>query len=111
MKQTLLEVAHEIANDLYEAGVINAVTMREYEAICIPKTHELSAREIKRIRLREKVSQAIFAKYLNTSTSIVSQWEQGSKHPRGASLRLLNLIAENGLGIISSSIPRAEIRD
>ena len=32
MKKTPLEVAHEMANDLYEAGVIDAVTMREYEA-------------------------------------------------------------------------------
>jgi len=101
MKKTLLEVAHEMANDLYEAGVIDAVTMREYDTICIPKTRELSAREIKDIRLHEKVSQAIFAKYLNTSTSTIRQWEQGSKHPRGASLRLLNLVAEKGLEIFS----------
>src|SRR5580693_8028992 len=103
MKKTLLEVAHEMATDLYEAGVIDAVTMREYESVCIPETRELSAREIKHIRLHEKVSQAIFAKYLNTSTSTIRQWEQGSKHPRGVSLRLLNLVAEKGLKIFSSS--------
>lgn len=101
MKKTLLEVAHEMATDLYEAGVINAVTMREYESICIPPVRELSAREIKRIRLHEKVSQAIFAKYLNTSTSTIRQWEQGQKHPRGTSLRLLNLIAAKGLKVLS----------
>lgn len=101
MKKTLLEVAHEMATDLYEAGVIDAVTMREYGSVCIPPVHELSAREIKRIRLQEKVSQAIFAKYLNTSTSTVRQWEQGGKHPRGTSLRLLNLIAIKGLKVLS----------
>ncbi len=102
MKQpSLLEVAHEIATDLYEAGVIDAVTMREYESVCIPPVHELSAREIKDIRLHEKVSQAIFAKYLNTSTSTIRQWEQGGKHPRGTSLRLLNLIAAKGLEVLS----------
>ncbi len=103
MKKTLLEVAHEMANDLYEAGVINAVTMREYESICIPAVRVLSAREIKRIRLQEKVSQAIFARYLNTSLSTIRQWEQGSKHPRGVSLRLLNLVEEKGLGIFAIS--------
>ena len=41
---SLLEVAHEMATDLYEAGVIDAVTMREYESVCIPPVHELSAR-------------------------------------------------------------------
>jgi putative transcriptional regulator len=101
MKKSLLEVAHEMANDLYDAGVIDAVTMREYEAICIPSVKELSPREIKRIRLHEKVSQAIFAKYLNTSTSTVRQWEQGGKHPRGTSLKLLNLVAAKGLAVLA----------
>jgi len=100
MKKNLLEVAQEIATDLYEAGVIDAITMREYDSICIRPALELSPREIKRIRLHEKVSQAIFAKYLNTSTSTVRQWEQGGKHPRGTSLRLLNLIAEKGLKVL-----------
>src|ERR1700733_8405790 len=99
----LLEAAYEMATDLYEAGVINAVTMREYETICIPPVRELSAREIKLIRLHEKVSQAIFAKYLNTSTSTVRQWEQGGKHPRGTSLRLLNLITAKGLEILATT--------
>lgn len=98
---TLLEVAYEMATDLYEAGVINGVTMREYESICIPSVRELSAHEIKHIRLHEKVSQAIFAKYLNTSTSTVRQWEQGEKHPRGTSLKLLNLVAEKGLNVLA----------
>lgn len=101
MKKSLLEVAHEMATDLYEAGVIDAVTMREYESVCIPPVRELSPYEIKRIRLHEKVSQAIFAKYLNTSASTIRQWEQGGKHPRGTSLRLLNLIAEKGLKILA----------
>lgn len=101
MKKNRYEVAHEIANDLYEAGVIDAVTMREYEALCIPPVCELNPREIKHIRLHEKVSQAIFARYLNTSTSTVRQWEQGEKHPRGTSLKLLNLVAEKGLGVLA----------
>ena len=101
MKKSLLEVAHEMATDLYEAGVIDAVTMREYESVCIPPVRDLSPCEIKRIRLHEKVSQAIFAKYLNTSASTIRQWEQGGKHPRGTSLRLLNLIAEKGLKVLA----------
>lgn len=108
MKKSLLEVAHEMATDLYEAGIIDAVTMREYESICIPPVRELSPYEIKRIRLHEKVSQAIFAKYLNTSTSTIRQWEQGGKHPRGTSLRLLNLIAAKGLKILDGGTASSE---
>lgn len=55
---------------------------------------------LKKIRLREKVSQPIFAMYLNTSPSTVRQWEQGEKHPRGTSLKLLNMIADKGLAAL-----------
>jgi putative transcriptional regulator len=103
MRKTPIEVAHGMATDLYEAGVIDAITMREYESICIPPIRKLNAQEIKRIRLHEKVSQAIFAKYLNTSTSTIRQWVQGEKHPRGISLRLLNLIATKGLKVFSTN--------
>jgi len=37
MKKTLLEVAHEMATGLYEAGVIDADKMREYESLCAPE--------------------------------------------------------------------------
>ena len=99
-KSNLLKTAHEIAKGLYEADVIDATTMREFDALCLPPVKELSAREIRKIRLREKVSQPVFAQCLNTSTSTIKQWEQGQKHPRGTSLKLLNMVAKNGLKIL-----------
>lgn len=101
-KHSMLEVAHDMAKGLYEAGVIDALTTREFDELCIPPVKDFSPLEIKKLRLREKVSQPIFAKYLNTTTSTVKQWEQGLKHPRGTSLRLLTLIASKGLDIINS---------
>lgn len=99
---TMLEVAHEMAKGLYEANVIDATTMREFDTLCLPPVKELSPIAIKKIRLREKVSQPVFAKCLNTSTSTIKQWEQGEKHPRGTSLKLLNLVAEKGLTLLIS---------
>ena len=99
----ILETIHETAKGLYDANIINATTMREFDELCLPKVKELSPRQIKSIRLREKVSQPVFAKFLNTTLSTVRQWEQGDKHPRGISLRLLNLIAEKGLGVLLSN--------
>ena len=37
MDKSILKVVHESANDLYEAGVIDAVTMREYDVLCLPR--------------------------------------------------------------------------
>ena len=98
--KTILEVAHEMAKGLYELGGIDAVTMREYDAICLPPVKDFTPEEIKELRLREKVSQPIFAKFLNVSPSMVKQWEQGTKHPRGGLLKLLNLVADKGLNYL-----------
>ncbi len=100
-KSKILNTVHEMAQGLYDAGVIDATTLREYDALCLPPLKELSARDIKRIRIHEKVSQAVFAKFLNTSVSTVRQWEQGDKHPRGTSLKLLNLVADKGLAVLT----------
>jgi putative transcriptional regulator len=99
-KLTALEAAHEMAKGLYKAHIIDATTMREFDSLCLPPVKEFSPAQIKKLRLREKVSQPVFAKCLNTSTSTVKQWEQGEKHPRGTSLKLLNLVAEKGLSIL-----------
>ena len=87
----------EMAKSLYSIGQIDSVTMREYEALKTPKVKALKAKEIKRIRVKEKVSQPVFAKLLNISPETIKKWEQGDRHPVGASLKLLNLVAAHGL--------------
>lgn len=57
--------------------------------------------KIKLLRRRNKVSQAVFAAYLNTTSSSVQQWEQGKKSPNGTSLKLLNLVDKKGLDILA----------
>lgn|SRR3989338_5436546 len=93
LKDTLIEMA----TSLYDIGEIDAVTMREYEAIKAPKIKKLKSTEIKRIRMNAKVSQVVFAKLLNISAETVKKWEQGDRHPTGSSLKLLNLVSSHGL--------------
>lgn len=87
----------EAARGLYDLGVLDAKTMREFEALRIEEPKSFSAYEIKRLRLREKASQAVFAKYLNTSVSTVQKWEIGKKKPSGLALKLLDLVERKGL--------------
>lgn len=61
----------------------------------------LKPKEIRALRLREGTSQAVFARYLNVTTGLVSQWERGEKHPQEASLKLLGLVARNGLAAVA----------
>jgi putative transcriptional regulator len=97
MTSRLLKTLHETAQDLAEIGLIEAQTMREFDAMCLPPVKDYTADEIKTLRLRCRASQAVFAAYLNTSPSTVQKWEQGQKHPNGPSLKLLNLVDRKGL--------------
>lgn len=45
----------------------NARTMREFDALCLERVKSMSAAQIRRLRRRNRVSQAVFAAYLNTS--------------------------------------------
>ena len=92
---------HETAKDLTEAGVMDVQTLREFDVLCLPEIEQYDATAIKNIRETARVSQAVFAAYLNTSTSTIKQWEQGAKKPRGTSLKLLNIVANKGLAALS----------
>jgi putative transcriptional regulator len=51
-----------------------------------------TAEEIKELRLKQNVSQSIFAKYLNISPKMVMALEGGQKKPRGLYLDFLILL-------------------
>lgn len=101
MKKSILKVVHESAKGLHDAGLLDVTTMHEFDALCLTPVEDLGPKDIKHIRLREKVSQAVLAMYLNTSISTVQQWERGDKHPRGIALKMLNLIARKGLATVA----------
>jgi putative transcriptional regulator len=97
MAKKILDTVHDTAKGLHEAGVMDTKTMREFDALCLTPVKNLSAAQIKRLRTRNRASQAVFAAYLNTSPSTVQKWEQGQKKPNGPSLKLLNLVQQKGL--------------
>ena len=53
------------------------------------------ANSIKSLRKTLKLSQSDFSKKLGIRQQTVSEWETGAYLPRGGSLTLLNMIAEN----------------
>lgn len=96
-----LAAAHETAQGLAEAGVVAKRTMRAFDEMCLTPVEDMTPEEIRALRMRENASQAVFARFLNVTKGLVSQWERGEKRPRGASLKLLTLVAKNGLGAVA----------
>lgn len=102
-KKLMNDMAHdaisEMANILHKMGKIDEATLKEYD-ITTPTVKILSPKEIKNIRETIKLSQPVFAKLLNISPETVKKWEQGDRHPTGASLKLLNLVYEHGVQVL-----------
>lgn len=96
-----LAALHETMDALHRIGAVDRQTMRKFDAACLTPVQPLAPDEIRAIREREQVSQAVFANYLNVTKSLVSQWERGEKRPSGASLKLLTLVAKKGLAAIA----------
>jgi putative transcriptional regulator len=92
---------HETARGLHEAGVMDWVTLREFDQLCLPPVEPLEPSQIKRIRESSRVSQAVFARLLNTSVSTVQKWEIGQKRPTGTALKLLHLVRKRGLDVVA----------
>lgn len=100
-KSSILEAVHETAQGLHKAGVMEQVTLREFDRLCLPPVEPLNPEQIKQIRENSRVSQAVFARLLNTSISTVQKWEVGRKRPAGTALKLLHLVQERGLDIVA----------
>jgi putative transcriptional regulator len=96
----ILDIANEMARDLFKAGAMNEITMHQVKALCLPPQREFRPEDIKRIRLANRVSQAVFAAILGTGKTTVQQWEQGQKKPSGPAQRLLDLIDRKGLAAL-----------
>ena len=96
-KRRILEAVHETAADLNRLGFIDKRKQQKLEALCLKPIPPYDGAKIRALREHLKLSQAVLASVLNTSTSTVRKWEIGEKHPSGPSLKLLNLLDRKGL--------------
>lgn len=100
-KSEAMAAVHEMMEGFHQSGAIGKQTMREFDEACLAPTPALSPGEIRAIREHEAVSQPVFARYLNVSKNLVSEWERGAKRPGGPALRLLTVVKKNGLRAIA----------
>lgn len=100
-RSEIAAAVHEMVEGFHDAGLVDKQTMREFDALCIAVAEQLPPDEIKALREREQVSQPVFARYLNVSKNLVSDWERGVKRPGGPALRLLSMVKKKGLRSIA----------
>jgi putative transcriptional regulator len=99
LTQALLETAKEMhGSGTLDDAAYDKITMRHVGKKT--GTKGIAAEEIKSLRERARLSQAVFAQYLNVTPGYVSQLERGVKRPTGPALVLLNVIRRKGIDVI-----------
>lgn len=101
----LAQALLETAKDMRQVGVLenpayDKITMRHLGPQGKGQPQPLTGKDIRLIRERAHMSQAVFAYHLNVTVGYVSQLERGAKHPTGAALALLNAIRRKGIEAI-----------
>ena len=100
-KSNIARAMHESISDVETIGAIDKTTMREFDRMCLTKTETLTPGEIKAIRCKAGVSQAVFAEHLGVTTGLVSKWECGDKRPSRMALKLLAVVKAKGLDVVA----------
>ena len=101
----LREAILETAGDMRRLGIMDEaahekITMRHLPKDAAPEPASMTGEEIRSLRERARLSQAVFARYLNLTVGYVSQLERGVKQPSGPALVLLDLIRRKGVEAI-----------
>ncbi len=92
----LKEALEDVRN--YRQG--KRTNLRVTELPAPPK--KIAPAEIRRIRRDLNASQAMFALYLNVSPNAVRSWEQGTRKPQQAALKLLAIAKRNPRALLSA---------
>jgi len=100
-KSDAFEAIHSSAAAMFKVGAIDKATMRDFDASCLSVPAPIEPNQIKKLRERHRVSQPVFARYLNTSESTVEKWETGVKRPSGMALKLLAIVEKYGLQMLA----------
>ena len=100
-KSDIFASIHETMDALYQIDAIDKKTMRKFDKACLAPIHEMSGETIRELRKREKVSQPVFAAYLNVSKNLISDWEREVRKPGGPALRLLSIVEKHGLDALA----------
>jgi putative transcriptional regulator len=100
-KSDAFEAIHSAVEGMYRAGSIDKATMRSFDETCLAAPPALAPHQIKSLRESQRVSQPVFARYLNTSESTVEKWETGAKRPSGMALKLLSIVQKHGLAVLA----------
>ncbi|MBC2717336.1 MAG: helix-turn-helix domain-containing protein [Desulfobacteraceae bacterium] len=100
MRKSIVKSITNTVKDFNKSGLVDDITMKNIENLCVPEVQEYTPEKIISIRKKSRLSQAALASIFNISPSTVQKWEQGNKKPTGASRKLLDIMERKGISAL-----------
>jgi len=95
-KKIKLNISRDMGEALREVAAYERGEAIDLRVTYFPEAPKpISPEEIRQIRKTLNASQTLFATYLNVSPNAVRSWEQGTRRPRQAALKLLVIARKN----------------
>jgi len=92
----------ETAADLSRHGLLSKADMVDMRTLCnAPPVY--TAKRVAAVRTKmARMSQSVFAEFMNVSVSAVQKWEspESGKHPTGAAAKLIQIIEKRGVEVL-----------
>ncbi len=96
MRKTMKEAIGTTVRDMLSSDLKTSFTKKDFDELGVEFSEiKITSNDIRAIRRKTKLSQAVFAKLLNVSPSSVRQWEQGKRTPTGSTQVLLDLLEKS----------------
>src|SRR6185295_6682027 len=87
-------ISEMVWESLQELSKVKDVTVsiEKFNKLHFPAPKHYGQQDIRRLRKKLRVSQAVFAHLLNTKITTVQKWERGVNEPNGPASRLLQIL-------------------
>jgi putative transcriptional regulator len=100
LNEAILEIVDDLRGGAIKEETAEKITMRILGSLGAARPIVLTPAEIRTLRERANMSQAVFARLLNVTSGYISQLERGSKRPTGPALAMLHVIKRKGIEAI-----------
>jgi len=99
LRREILALARAMhANGTMDDDAFRKITLRQVKKTASPPP--IKGAQIRALREKARMSQAVFAGHLNVTPGYVSQLERDAKQPRGSTHALLDVIRRKGIDAI-----------
>jgi putative transcriptional regulator len=97
INEAILEIVSDLRGGAVSGETADKITMRILGQSARAKPEPLAPDEIRGLRERAHMSQAVFARVLNVTPGYLAQIERGAKRATGAALAMLHVIRRKGI--------------